>query len=138
MNFCSWKDRKAVAVDLRPIYEAPTAEEAARQLDAFEGQWGEKYPSIASAWCRAWAEVTPFYAFSAAIRKIIYTTNAVDSLNRVLRKTLKTKGSFPTEEAASKLIFLAIRNFEKGCRAVREWVAARNQLAIIFAGCFDA
>ena len=80
----------------------------------------------------------PFFAFSAPIRKIIYTTNAVESLNRVLRKTLKTKGSFPTEEAATKLIFLAIRNFEKGGRAVREWVAARNQLAIMFAGRFDA
>jgi transposase-like protein len=97
-----------------------------------------RYPSIAPAWRRAWAEVTPFYAFSAGIRKIIYTTNAVESLNRVLRKTLKTKGSFPTEEAATKLIFLAIRNFEKGGRAVREWVAARNQLAIMFAGRFDA
>ena len=138
MNFCSWKDRKAVAADLRPIYEAPTAEEAARQLDAFEKKWAGKYPSIAPAWRRAWAEVTPFYAFSAAIRKIIYTTNAVESLNRVLRKTLKTKGSFPTEEAATKLIFLASRNFEKGGRAVREWVAARNQLAIMFTGRFDA
>ena len=138
MNFCSWKDRKAVAADLRPIYEAPTAEEAARQLDTFEEKWVSKYPSIAPAWRRAWTEVTPFYAFSAAIRKIIYTTNAVESLNRVLRKTLKTKGSFPTEEAATKLIFLAIRNFEKGGRAVREWVAARNQLAIMFTGRFDA
>ena len=126
-----------MAVDLRPIYEAPTAEEAARQLAAFEEKWGEKYPSIVPAWRRAWAEVTPFYAFSAAIRKIIYTTNAVESLNRVLRKTLKTKGSFPTEEAATKLIFLAIRNFEMGGRAVREWVAARNQMAIMFAGRFD-
>jgi transposase-like protein len=76
--------------------------------------------------------------FSAAIRRIIYTANAVESLNRVLRKTLKTKGSFPTEEAATKLIFLAIRNFEKGGRNVREWVAARNQLAIMFTGRFDA
>ncbi len=127
-----------MVADLRPIYEAPTAEEAARQLDTFEAKWAGKYPSIAPAWRRAWAEVIPFYAFSAAIRKIIYTTNAVESLNRVLRKTLKTKGSFPTEEAATKLIFLAIRNFEKGGRAVREWVAARNQLAILFAGRFDA
>lgn len=93
------------------------------------------YPIVTLTPC---AEVTPFYAFRAAIRKIIYTTNAVESLNRVLRKTLKTKGSFPTEEAATKLIFLAIRNFEKGGRAVREWVAARNQLAIMFAGRFDA
>ena len=101
-------------------------------------KWGEKYPSIAPAWRRTWAGVTPFYAFSAAIRKIIYTTNAVESFNRVLRKALKTKGSFPTEEAATKLIFLAIRNFEKGGRAVRKWVAVRNQLAIIFARHSDA
>ena len=133
MNFCSWKDRTAVAADLRPIDEAPTAKDAARQLDAFEEKRGGKYPSIAPAWRRAWSEVTPFYAFSAAIRKIIDTTNAVASLNRVLRKTLKTKGSFPTEEAATKLIFLAIRNSDKDGRAVREWVAARNQLAILFA-----
>jgi putative transposase len=95
-------------------------------------------------WVSVHPEITPpsnFHHFrdtTAAIRKIIYTTNAVESLNRVLRKTLKTKGSFPTEEAATKLIFLAIRNFEKGGRAVREWVAARNQLAIMFAGRFDA
>jgi transposase-like protein len=153
MNFCSWKDLKAQSsgkqslglfsdpphtADLCPIYEAPTAEEAARPLDTLEEKWGGKYPSIAPVWRQAWAEVTPFYAFSAAIRKIIYTTNAVESLNRVLRKTLKAKGSFPTEEAATKLIFLAIRNFEKGGRAVREWVAARNQLAKMFAGRFDA
>ena len=85
MNFCSWKDRKAVAADLRPIYQASTAEEAARQLDGFEEKWAGKYPSIAQAWRRAWAEVIPFFAFSAAIRKIIHTTNAVESLNRVLR-----------------------------------------------------
>ena len=82
--------------------------------------------------------MTPFFAFSAAIRKIIYTTNAVESLNRVLRKTLKTRGSFPTEDAAEKLIFLAIRNFERTGRAVKEWVAARNQLAIMFDARFDA
>ncbi len=138
MNVCSWKDPRLVDADLRTIYEAPTAKEAGRQLDAFEGKWGVKYPSIAPAWRRAWAEVTPFFAFSAPIRKIVYTTNAVESLNRVLRKTLKTKGSFPTEEAATKLIFLAIRNFEKGGRAVRDWVATRNQLAIMFPGRFQA
>jgi transposase-like protein len=103
MNFCSWKDRRMVAADLRPIYEAPTAEEAARQLDTFEDKWAAKYPSIAPAWRRAWAEVIPFFAFSAAIRKIIYTTNAMESLNRVLRKTLKTKGSFPTENGSAKV-----------------------------------
>lgn len=138
MTFCSWKDRKAVAFDLRPICQVPTAEEAARQLDTFEEKRGAKYPSIAPAWRRAWSEVTPFYAVSAAIRKIIHTTNAVESLNRALRKALKTNGSLSTEEAATKLIFLAIRNVEKGGRAVRDWGAARNQLAIMFAGRFDA
>ena len=138
MNVCSWKDRTAVAADLRPIYEAPPAEEAARQLDAFQGKWAGKYPSIAPVWRRTWAEVAPFHAFCAAIRKIIHATNAVKSLTRMLRKTLKTKGSFPTEEAATKPIFLAIRDFEKDGRAVREWVAARNPLAMMFARRFDA
>ena len=90
------------------------------------------------SWNSNWELLSTYFDYTAPIRKIIYTTNAVESLNRVLRKTLKTKGSFPTEEAATKLIFLAIRNFEKGGRAVREWVAARNQLAIMFAGRFDA
>ncbi|WP_255356547.1 transposase [Thioclava sp. SK-1] len=123
--------------DLRLIYEAPSAEEAARRRDAFEEKWAGNYPSIALARRRAWAEVTPFFAFSAGIRKIIYTTNAVESLNRMLRQTLKIKSLFPTE-ATTKLIYLAIRKFEKGCRAVSEWVAARNQPAILLAGRFDA
>lgn len=131
--------------DLRPIYVAPTALAAARQLDTFEERWGgnrrcapAKQPSITPAWRRASTEDTPLPAFSAAIQKIIYTTNAVDAPNRVLRKTLTTKGSFPTEEAAGKLIFLAIRSFDKGGRAVRDRVAARNQPAMMFAGLFDA
>ena len=83
-------------------------------------------------------EVIPFFAFDPAIRKIIYTTNAIESLNRVIRKSIKTRGSFPTEEAATKLIYLAIRSFEKGGRNVREWFAARNQLAIMFEDRFTA
>lgn len=138
MNFCSWKDRKAVAANLHPIYEAPIAENIARHLDGFEEKGARDIPAIAPARRLAWAEVRPFFAFSAAIRKIIYTTNAVEWLNRMLRKTLKTRGYFPTKEAATKLIFLAIRNFEKGGRAVREGVVARNQLAIMFAGRLDA
>ncbi len=138
LNFCSWKDRKAVAADLRKIYQAQTAAIAAEQLDAFEAAWGDKYPSIAPAWRRAWQEVIPFFAFAPAIRKIIYTTNAIESLNRVIRKTINTRGSFPTEEAATKLIYLAIRNFENGGRNVREWFAARNQLAIMFDTRFNA
>ena len=138
LNFCGWKDRKAVAADLRLIYQAATADLAAEALDAFEEKWGEKFPSIAPAWRRAWQEVIPFFAFDPAIRKIIYTTNAIESLNRVIRKSIKTRGSFPTEEAATKLIYLAIRNFEKGGRNVREWFAARNQFAIMFDERFDA
>jgi transposase-like protein len=138
MNFCSWKDRKAVAAALRPIYEAATADLAADQLDRFEEQWGAKYPSIAPAWRRAWGEVIPFFAFPLSVRKVIYTTNAIESLNRVIRKSLKTRGSFPTEDAALKLVYLAIRNFEKKGRAVREWVAARNQFAIMFGERFTA
>ena len=138
LNFCAWKDRKAVAADLRRIYQAPTADQAAVALDAFEAIWGDKYASVAPAWRRAWEEVTPFFAFPPAVRKIIYTTNAIESLNRVIRKSIKTRGSFPTEEAATKLIYLAIRNFEKGGRNVREWFAARNQFDIMFAERFNA
>ena len=118
LNFCGWKDRKTVANDLKRIYQAT--------------EWGQKYPSIAPSWRRAWQEVIPFFAFPPAVRKIIYTTNAIESLNRVIRKTTKTRGSFPTDDAATKLIYLAIRSFEKTGRGVREWVAARNQFAILY------
>lgn len=138
LNFCAWKDRKHVAADLRRIYGAATADQAAGELDAFEEKWAGKYASIAPAWRRAWGEVVPFFAFDPAIRKIIYTTNAIESLNRVIRKSIKTRGSFPTEEAATKLIYLAIRNFEKGGRNVRQWFAARNQFAIMFEERFNA
>ena len=138
LNFCSWKDRKIVAADLRRIYEAATADAAAGELNAFEEKWTGKYPSIAPAWRRAWEEVIPFFAFDPAIRKIIYTTNAIESLNRVIRKSIKTRGSFPTEEAATKLIYLAIRNFENGGRNVRKWFEARNQFAIMYAERFNA
>ena len=138
LNFCAWKDRKYVAADLRRIYGAATADQAAIELDDFEEKWAGKYASIAPAWRRAWAEVVPFFAFDPAIRKIIYTTNAIESLNRVIRKSIKTRGSFPTEEAATKLIYLAIRNFEKGGRNVRQWFAARNQFAILFEDRFNA
>ena len=138
LNFCAWKDRKEVAADLRRIYSAPTADQAGVELDTFEEKWAGKYASIAPAWRRAWQEVIPFFAFDPAIRKIIYTTNAIESLNRVIRKSIKTRGSFPTEEAATKLIYLAIRNFEKGGRNVREWFAARNHFAIMFEDRFNA
>ena len=132
LNFCGWKDRKVVAKDLKRIYQAIDDVEAEKALAEFEAEWGQKYPSIAPSWRRAWQEVIPFFAFPPAVRKIIYTTNAIESLNRVIRKTTKTRGSFPTDEAATKLIYLAIRSFEKAGRCVREWVAARNQFAILY------
>jgi hypothetical protein len=92
-----------------------------KALVDLETEWGGKYPSIALSWRRAWQEVIPFCAFPPVMRKIIYTTNAIENLNRVIRKTVKTRGSFPTDDAATKLIYLAIRNFEKAGRCVREW-----------------
>jgi len=109
LNFCGWKDRKAVAKDLKRIYQATDDTEAEKALADFEAEWGQKYPSIAPSWQRAWQEVIPFFAFPPAVRKIIYTTNAIESLNRVIRKTTKTRGSFPTDDAATKLIYLALR-----------------------------
>ena len=126
LNFCGWKDRKEVAKNLKRIYQATDDAEAAKALDDFEAEWGDKYPSVAPSWRRAWQEVIPSFAFPPAMRKIIYTTNAIESLNRVIRKTTKTRGSFPTDDATTKLIYLAIRSFEKTGRCVREWVAARN------------
>ena len=113
LNFCGWKDRKAVAKDVKRIYQATDDKEAEKALVEFEAEWGQKYPSIVPSWRRAWQEVIPFFAFPPAVRKIIYPTNAIESLNRVIRKTTKTRGSFPTDDAATKLIYLAIRNFEK-------------------------
>jgi len=132
LNFCSWKDRKAVAAKLRDVYSAETAEAARDALEAFDGAWGRQYPSIAQAWRRAWQEVIPFFAFSPEIRRVIYTTNAIESLNRVIRKSIKTRGSFPSEDAAEKLIYLAIRGHEKTSRSVRGWLTAVNQFAIMF------
>ena len=132
LNFCGWKDRKAVASDLKRIYQATDDKEAEKALADFEAEWGQKYPSIAPNWRCAWQEVIPFFAFPPAVRKIIYTTNAIESLNRVIRKSTKARGSFPTDDAAMKLIYLAIRNFEKKGSSVREWVDARNQFAILY------
>lgn len=132
LNFCSWKDRKAVAATLREVYSAETAEAAWNALEEFDAEWGRQYPSIAQAWRRAWEEVIPFFAFSPEIRRVIYTTNAIESLNRVIRKAIKTRGSFPSEDAAEKLIYLAIKGHEKTARTVRGWLTAVNQFAIMF------
>jgi putative transposase len=137
LAFVSWKDRKLIMPDLKAIYRAETAEAAAAELDAFEAEWGKRYPAIGQAWRRAWQHVVPLFAFPPAIRKMIYTTNAVESLNRSLRKIIKTRGSFPTDEAALKLLFLAIRNAGLHWRRPIEWTAAVGQFAILFGDRFE-
>lgn len=134
MQFASWKERKALAKALRPIYSAASAEAAAAELDAFEQDtWGQKYPAIVASWRRRWEEIIPFFAFSPEVRKIIYTTNAIESLHSQVRKAIRNKGHFPSDEAATKLIYLALRNIQaKWKRPPKEWHAAKAQLAIHF------
>lgn len=134
MQFASWKERKALAKALRPIYAAASAEAAAAELDAFEqGPWGEKYPAVTNSWRRRWEEVIPFFAFSPEVRRIIYTTNAIESLHSQVRKVIRNKGHFPSDEAATKLIYLALRNIAgKWKRPPKEWHSAKVQLAIQF------
>ena len=132
LAFVSWADRKAIMPDLKAIYGAANADAALERLDAFQEKWGKRYPTIAPTWRRAWDFVTPLFAFPPAIRKMIYTTNAVESLNRSLRKVIKTRGSFPTDDAAFKLLYLAIRNASLRWHRPIEWTAAMNQFAILF------
>jgi putative transposase len=132
LNYVSWKQRKPVAADLRRIYSAPTAEAAERELDAFAKQWDGPYPTISQIWRRNWARVTPFFAFSPEIRKVVYTTNAVESLNRSLRKVIKTRAAFPNEEAALKLLYLALENAAKKWRFVQGWREALNRFQILW------
>ena len=140
LDYASWKDRKPLAAALRPIYAAANAEAAAAALDAFEaGEWGQKFPTVVGAWRRAWAQVIPFFAFPPAIRRVIYTTNAIESVNAQLRKIVKTRGHFPTDDAASKLIWLALRNITADWgKPVHHWKEAMNQFAILYDDRFDA
>jgi putative transposase len=133
LNYVSWKERKAVAADLKPIYGAATTEDAWQRLEAFAEKWDGRYPSISQIWRRNWDQVSPFFAYPAEIRKVIYTTNAVESLNMSLRKVIKTRGSFPNEEAALKLLYLGLeRASKKWTRPVLDWKAALNRFAILY------
>jgi putative transposase len=133
LNYVSWKERKAVAADLKPIYRAATATDGWLQMEAFAEKWDGRYPSITQIWRRNWEQVSPFFAYPAEIRKVIYTTNAVESLNMSLRKVIKTRGSFPNEEAALKLLYLALeRASKKWTRPVQDWKGALNRFAILF------
>jgi len=134
MQFASWKERKDLAKALSPIYRAATVEEAQEALTAFEtGAWGKKYPMIAQSWRRNWEQVIPFYAFPREVRRILYTTNAIESLHSQVRKAVRVRGHFPSDEAATKLIWLVLQKAEKKwIKAPPQWHAARAHFAIMF------
>jgi transposase-like protein len=134
LDYATWKDRKAVAGALRPIYTAPSASAAADALEDFAATaWGTKYAPIVSSWKRAWEHVIPFFAFPPEVRRVIYTTNAIESLHMQLRKIIKNRGHFPSDEAATKLLWLALRNIlANKVRSARQWKMAMNQFAIMY------
>ena len=133
LSYVSWKQRKQVATDLRQIYQAATAYDADLQLDAFAQKWDAVCPMVSQTWRRHWDRITPFFAYPAEIRKVIYTTNAVESLNMSVRKIIKMRGSFPNDEAAMKLLYLALRNAsKKWTMPVQNWRAALNRFSILW------
>ena len=134
LDYASWKDRKLLAAAIRPIYTAPSAEAALAELDTFErASWGAKFPTVVAAWRRAWDRVIPFFAFPPAVRRVIYTTNAIESINSQLRKIIKSRGHFPNDDAATKLIWLALRNITADwTRPAHQWKEAMNQFAILY------
>nr|MBA2703118.1 IS256 family transposase [Blastocatellia bacterium] len=133
LNYVGWKQRKEVARDLKLIYTGATEEEAEQQLAEFSLKWDAKFPMIAKSWRSNWARVIPFFAHPPEIRKVIYTTNAIESLNMSLRKVTKARGSFPNDEAVSKLLYLALRNIaKKWTMPVHAWKDALNRFAIIY------
>ena len=134
LTFVSWKDRKLVVPALRAIYRAKDAEAAFKALEAFEaGPWGQRYPAIAQSWRRNWEHVVPFFAFPEAVRRIIYTTNAIEALNSKLRRAVRTRGHFPSDDAAIKLLYLVLNHAaEDWKQPPREWFEARTQFAVVF------
>jgi putative transposase len=127
LKYVPRREREQVARDLKPIYHAIDADTAAQELERFDEKWGQRFPVITQAWLNAWEHVIPFLAFPPEVRRVIYTTNAIEALNRQLRKAIKTKGHFPNEEAARKLIYLAITN------AVPQWTRTRNWTTALLA-----
>jgi putative transposase len=134
LNFVSYKDRKSVAAELKGIYRAIDAAAGEAALAAFEeGPWGKRYPAIVQSWRRAWGEVVPFYAFPAEVRRILYTTNAIEALNSTLRRAVRARGHFPNDDAAMKLLFLVLNRSEKEWKMPpREWARAKAQFAVLF------
>jgi putative transposase len=132
MRYVSYGDRRTVAAALKPIYRAPNADAALAELERFEEAWGERYPMIADAWRARWQHITPFLALTEDLRRIVYTTNTIEAMHRHIRKAIKTRGHFPDEQAATKLIYLAIERAETKWRSARAWTAARRALKIHF------
>jgi putative transposase len=137
LNYVPYKDRKEVAADLKKVYGAATEEQVEQALDEFAQKWDEKYPSISKSWINHWERIVPFFAFPTDIRKAIYTTNAIESMNMTLRKVLRNHRTFPTDESAMKVIYLAINNIsKKWTMPIRNWKNALNRFAIEFEGRF--
>ncbi len=133
MTYVPWKDRKAVAADLKPIYQAATLAESEAALDAFAEKWDATYPAVSQVWIRHWENVIPIFDYPMEIRRVIYTTNAIESVNRSLRKVIKTKAVFPSEDAVFRLMYLALNNIEKKWnRPIKNWRAALSHFAILF------
>jgi putative transposase len=132
MRYVTWKDRKQVIADLKPIYRAVNADTAAQALEAFDDKWHSKYPMIADAWRARWENIIPFMALPAELRRAVYTTNSIENLNRQIRKTIKTRGAFPDEQAATKLIYLAILRAQGAWKKPYNWTAALRGLKIHF------
>jgi putative transposase len=139
LDYAGWQERKALAAAIRPIYTAASAEQAQAELDAFEASaWGKKFPMVTAAWRRAWDRVVPFFAFAPEVRRVIYTTNAIESVNARLRKIIKTRGHFPSDESATKLMWLALRNITKDwTRAATHWKQAMVQFALVYGQRFE-
>jgi putative transposase len=135
LRYVSWKERKQVAADLRTIYTAATAEAAEQALEAFEKKWQARFPSIARSWRSNWVHIIPFFDYPPAIRKVIYTTNAIESIQAQLRKVTSNRGAFPNPEAVRKILYLAIERISKRWkRPIKDWVAALNHFSVVFEG----
>jgi putative transposase len=135
LRYVSWKERKIIALDLRKIYAAPTAEAAEQALEAFATRWDKRFPSISKSWRENWQRVIPFFAYPPEIRKVIYTTNAIESINASLRKVTRQRGAFPNPDSVRKVLYLAIQNAAAHwSRPIKDWAAALNHFSIVFEG----
>lgn len=138
LAFVSWKDRKQVAADLKQIYRAATAEQAKQSLNEFDAKWSARYPTIARMWERHWAGISPLFAYPEQIRRAIYTTNVVESLHMTLRKVIKTRASFPNEESALKLLYLAMQNISQRWKAATDWRTSLNHFMVVYGDRIEA